>query len=31
MKVSFSDAAFEKMMNVAEFIDDITVPGAGER
>jgi hypothetical protein len=31
MNVSFSDAAFEKMMDIAEFIDDINTPGAGER
>ena len=31
MKVSISDAAKEKIIEVAEFIDDINTPGAGDR
>lgn len=31
MKVSFSDAAFEKMMDVAEFVDNTNTSGAGDR
>ena len=31
MKVAFSDSAFEKMMDVAEFVDNINTSGAGDR
>ena len=31
MNVSFSDVAYAKIIDVAEFIDDINTPGAGER
>jgi hypothetical protein len=31
MKVSISDAAYAKIIDVAEFIDDINTPGAGDR
>jgi len=31
MNVSFSDAAYDKIVDVAEFIDDINTSGAGDR
>jgi hypothetical protein len=31
MKVLFSDAAYAKILDVAEFVDNINTPGAGDR
>ena len=31
MKVSFSHAALEKILDIAEFVDNINTPGAGDR
>jgi hypothetical protein len=31
MIVSFSDTALDKIFDIAEFVDDINTPGAGDR